>query len=104
MLQCRMPTAVIVAEQKMVPLLIVPGSSINPALLEGVPFFYMHDERPPPASLELADTEGIGETVRSPPPRQAFRMAERGKDVVYGGWDFTRCAECGHRLLRLGGL
>jgi hypothetical protein len=32
--------------------------------------------------LELADTEGIGETGWTPPPRQAFWMAERGKDLL----------------------
>src|SRR5580704_2782160 len=58
----------------------------------------VHDERPAPAILELADFESIGETGWPPPPRQAFRIADRGKDLLYGCRDFTRCIECSHEL------
>ena len=63
----------------------------------------MHDERPTPAILELADTEGVGETGWTPPARQAFGMTERGKDLLYCCRDFTRCTERSHPFLRFGG-
>jgi len=56
----------------------------------------VHDERPAPARLELAAQEGVGESGRPPPPRQALRIADRRKDLLHGGRDFAGSGEGSH--------
>jgi hypothetical protein len=59
----------------------------------------VHGQRPAPAILELADFERIGEPGWSPPPRQAFRIADCSKDSFHGRRDFTRRFECLHKFV-----